>query len=178
MSYELITDRETNNRHEDYRQLNDILFLVVHWWDNKKGMSFDDTVNFLCTNNNKVSAHYVSESGRVARIADDKDVALHAGNWDVNVASIGIENRPEAGSGDFQTLTELIVDIETQIGRSLYIIGHRDVVSRLCPGVYYPRLPELINSVNELKTQRGTAPAPLTEEERADRLSRLQSMKK
>ena len=32
----------------------------------------------------------------------------------MNVASIGVENRPEADSDDFATLAELIVDIETK----------------------------------------------------------------
>ena len=177
MSYELLTNRKTENRHKNYRQVNDMFFLVVHWWDDKKGLSFDSNVNFLCKNNNKVSAHYVSEGGRVAQIAENEDVALHAGNWNMNVASIGVENRPEADSDDFATLAELIVDIETKIGHTLYIIGHRDVVSRLCPGVYYPRIPELINRVNTIKSQRGNAPAPLTEEQRADMLSRLQNIK-
>jgi len=150
MSYELLTNRKTENRHKNYRKVDDIFFLVVHWWDDKKGLSFDSNVNFLCKNNNKVSAHYVSEGGRVAQKAD---------------------------SDDFATLAELIVDIETKIGHTLYIIGHRDVVSRLCPGVYYPRIPELINRVNTIKSQRGNAPAPLTEEQRADMLSRLQNIK-
>jgi len=123
MSYELLTNRKTENRHKNYRQVNDIFFLVVHWWDDKKGLSFDSNVNFLCKNNNKVSAHYVSEGGRVAQIAENEDVALHAGNWNMNVASIGVENRPEADSDDFATLAELIVDIETKIGHTLYIIG-------------------------------------------------------
>ena len=112
MSYELLTNRKTENRHKNYRKVDDIFFLVVHWWDDKKGLSFDSNVNFSCKNNNKVSAHYVSEGGRVAQIAENEDVALHAGNWNMNVASIGVENRPEADSDDFATLAELIVDIE------------------------------------------------------------------
>ena len=85
MSYELLTNRKTENRHKNYRQVNDIFFLVVHWWDDKKGLSFDSNVNFLCKNNNKVSAHYVSEGGRVAQIAENEDVALHAGNWNMTL---------------------------------------------------------------------------------------------
>ena len=45
MSYELLTNRKTENRHKNYRQVNDIFFLVVHWWDDKKGLSFDSNVN-------------------------------------------------------------------------------------------------------------------------------------
>ena len=47
MSYELLTNRKTENRHKNYRQVNDIFFLVVHWWDDKKGLSFDSNVNFF-----------------------------------------------------------------------------------------------------------------------------------
>ena len=73
--------------------------------------------------------------GGRSRSADrrNEDVALHAGNWNMNVASIGVENRPEADSDDFATLAELIVDIETKIGHTLYIIGHRGCRQQVMP---------------------------------------------
>ncbi|MFC7843228.1 N-acetylmuramoyl-L-alanine amidase [Streptomyces sp. NPDC057382] len=42
----------------------------------------------------KVSAHYVvrSSDGRVAQCVRESDIAWHAGNWDYNTRSIGIEH--------------------------------------------------------------------------------------
>ena len=51
----------------------------------------------------------------------------------MNVASIGVENRPEADSDDFATLAELIVDIETKIGHTLYIIGRSGCCQQVMP---------------------------------------------
>ncbi|WP_315242525.1 peptidoglycan recognition family protein [Rothia aeria] len=177
MSYELITTSKTKNRHINYRKLSDVLYGVVHWWGDDKGKSFDETVNFLCNNDRKVSANYVVEAGRVAQIADDQDVALHAGQWEVNEVSIGLENRPDCRSEDLDTLAQLIADIELRLGHSLYLIGHRDIISTSCPGEYYPHLPELIHRVNTIKAGMNNAPAALTAQERADRLAKLQELK-
>ena len=148
MSYELITTSKTKNRHINYRKLSDVLYGVVHWWGDDKGKSFDETVNFLCNNDRKVSANYVVEAGRVAQIADDQDVALHAGQWEVNEVSIGLENRPACRSEHLDTPAHLIADI-----------------------------PELIHRVNTIKAGMNNAPAALTAQERADRLAKLQELK-
>lgn len=54
-------------------------------------MSFQQVLNAF--NNNGTSAHYdVDGSGRVCQYVNDRDTAYHAGNWNANVASIGIEH--------------------------------------------------------------------------------------
>ena len=82
MSYELITTSKTKNRHINYRKLSDVLYGVVHWWGDDKGKSFDETVNFLCNNDRKVSANYVVEAG-VNRVGEPTRLPLrgsgHAG---------------------------------------------------------------------------------------------------
>ncbi|MGW7518030.1 N-acetylmuramoyl-L-alanine amidase [Streptomyces sp. NPDC054796] len=65
-------------------------FVVIHVTQG----SYAGTVQHFQNASAQVSAHYVvrSEDGHVAQMVHDKDVAWHAGNWDYNTRSIGIEH--------------------------------------------------------------------------------------
>ncbi|MFI9626555.1 N-acetylmuramoyl-L-alanine amidase [Streptomyces sp. NPDC052042] len=56
--------------------------------------TFSDTVRIFQNPAKQVSAHYVVRSGDgyVAQCVRERDVAWHAGNWDYNTRSIGIEH--------------------------------------------------------------------------------------
>ncbi|MGW1893750.1 N-acetylmuramoyl-L-alanine amidase [Streptomyces sp. NPDC002004] len=56
--------------------------------------NFDTTLNIFRNPSKKVSAHYVvrSTDGHIAQMVHHTDVAWHAGNWDYNTRSIGIEH--------------------------------------------------------------------------------------
>ena len=56
--------------------------------------TFGDTIDIFQDPARKVSAHYVvrSADGHVAQCVRERDVAWHAGNWDYNTRSIGIEH--------------------------------------------------------------------------------------
>ncbi|MET8502825.1 N-acetylmuramoyl-L-alanine amidase [Streptomyces microflavus] len=63
---------------------------------------FTPTIGIFRDPAKQVSAHYVMRSGdgHVAQCVREQDIAWHAGNWDVNTRSIGIEHegwvdRPE-----------------------------------------------------------------------------------
>ncbi|MEU6083118.1 peptidoglycan recognition family protein [Streptomyces sp. NPDC047108] len=65
-------------------------------------VTFADTIRIFRNRSSRVSAHYVvrSRDGLVAQCVRDKDIGWHAGNWNHNTRSIGIEhegwvNRPE-----------------------------------------------------------------------------------
>ncbi|WP_333761025.1 N-acetylmuramoyl-L-alanine amidase [Streptomyces sp. IBSBF 2390] len=64
--------------------------------------TYADTLSIFRNPQKKVSAHYLvrSSDGHVAQCVHEADVAWHAGNWDYNTRSIGIEHegwvdRPE-----------------------------------------------------------------------------------
>ena len=65
-------------------------FVVIHMTQE----TFADTIGIFRNPRKQVSAHYVVRSvdGRVAQCVRDKDIAWHAGNWDRNTRSIGIEH--------------------------------------------------------------------------------------
>lgn len=138
--------------------------IVIHHWG-VDGQRFEDVCNFLQSSPNS-SAHFVAEAGRCAQLVDIKNVAWHSGNWDANMRSIGIECRPEMSPEDFETVAQVIADLETYYGRSFYINGHLDYFNTECPGRWYSRLKDLIDRVNAIKegkVERGieNVPAPL-----------------
>ncbi|MEU3661089.1 N-acetylmuramoyl-L-alanine amidase [Streptomyces sp. NPDC032940] len=64
--------------------------------------TYADTLSIFGNADKQVSAHYVvrSADGHVAQCVRETDIAWHAGNWDYNTRSIGIEHeawvdRPE-----------------------------------------------------------------------------------
>jgi N-acetyl-anhydromuramyl-L-alanine amidase AmpD len=89
-----------------------------------------------------VSAHYgISEDGEVVQYVDEGNTAHHAGNWDINQRSIGIEH---AGIGEHYVPTEpqlvasarLAVDVCVRYGitpNGLTIRPHRDFRATRCP---------------------------------------------
>ncbi|UBI36703.1 MULTISPECIES: N-acetylmuramoyl-L-alanine amidase [Streptomyces] len=73
-------------------------YLVIHVTQE----TFPDTVKIFQDPKSKVSAHYAvaSADGYTAQFVRERDIAWHAGNWDYNTRSIGIEHegwidRPE-----------------------------------------------------------------------------------
>ncbi|MGW7408909.1 N-acetylmuramoyl-L-alanine amidase [Streptomyces sp. NPDC054833] len=56
--------------------------------------SYTDTLSIFQNPKKEVSAHYVVRSvdGHVAQCVREADVAWHAGNWDYNTRSVGIEH--------------------------------------------------------------------------------------
>lgn len=109
----------------------------------------------------QVSAHYgVGRNQNVDQYVNEADTAYHAGNWPINLNSIGIENVNSTGAPSweiapetFNTLIELVRDIATRhkllplvVGKNLF--GHKDFSQTACPDNLYPRLQELADAVN------------------------------
>lgn len=116
-------------------------YIVIHHWGHE-GQSFSGVVCWLCRMNGDSSAHYVVQGGRVECIVNPNDTAWHAGNWNYNLRTIGIECRPEMTDGDFDTTARLIANLWKLYGKKP-IIGHRDIIPTACPGKYYTRFAEL-----------------------------------
>ena len=63
--------------------------VVVHVTEGK----FWGSISWLRNQHSHASSHYiVSRKGRIVQIVHDSDIAWHAGNWKVNVHSIGVEH--------------------------------------------------------------------------------------
>ncbi|WP_334664463.1 N-acetylmuramoyl-L-alanine amidase [Streptomyces cyaneofuscatus] len=99
---------------------------------------FTPTVGIFRDPAKQVSAHYVVRSGdgHVAQCVRESDIAWHAGNWDVNVRSIGIEHEGWVDRPEFFTdvmyrrsalLTAAICERHGIPKDRAHIIGHHEV---------------------------------------------------
>lgn len=109
-------------------------FIVIHHWGSR-GQKFANVVSWLCQKRARVSAHYVAESGRVARLVPEDRRAWHAGSSSGNDYGIGVECRPEATDGDYATVAALIRDIRSRRG-PLPLKPHRAFTETACPGAW------------------------------------------
>lgn len=135
-NYEYITEHNALNYTEGRGGHHPELIVIHHW--GALGQTFEGVLNWFCANPAcQTSAHYVAEEGKVACIVDPENTAWHAGRWDYNLKTIGIECRPEATPGDYLTVAELIANLWSTYG-VLPLIGHRDVpsVPTGCPGIW------------------------------------------
>lgn len=122
--------------------------IVIHHWG-ADGQSHDGVVDFFTRGpGSGTSAHYVVSGGRITQICHDYDTAYHAGNWQINLRSIGIECRPEASEEDVRTVAELVRRIRSEWG-NLPISVHSDYYPTACPGRYHA----LIDRINQLSQE-------------------------
>lgn len=109
-------------------------FIVIHHWGSR-GQKFGNVVNWLCNPDADVSAHYVAEAGRVARLVPEDRRAWHAGSDHGNDYGIGVECRPEATDEDYATVAALVRSIRSRRG-PLPLRPHRAFTGTACPGVW------------------------------------------
>jgi Negative regulator of beta-lactamase expression len=125
--------------------------IVIHHWGSD-GQSHDGVVDFFTRGpGSGTSAHYVVSGGRITQICHDYDTAYHAGNWQINLRSIGIECRPEASEDDVRTVAELVRRIRSEWG-PLPLTVHSDYYPTACPGRYH----NLIDRINQLSQEEET----------------------
>ena len=93
----------------------------------------------------QASAHYlVSQTGQVAQMVPERDIAWHAGNWAYNETSIGIEHAGYTQLGDFTQaeylasarLSAYLVRKYTIVPDRTHIIGHYQVPDPDHPGEF------------------------------------------
>lgn len=111
-----------------------IEFLAIHHWG-AFGQTHDGVVNFFENGPGNTSAHYVCSAGRTTCLVSPGDVAWHAGSWDANTKSVGLELRPEASEDDYREAAQLIAHLRAQFGKpDLPLRPHRDFTATACPG--------------------------------------------
>jgi N-acetyl-anhydromuramyl-L-alanine amidase AmpD len=82
------------------RDEDDIFLLILH--STSGTGTAEDLRRYFAKGERQVSAHYIVDAaGRQAQSVEPKDIAWHAGNWDINRRSIGIELVGVAGQHQF-----------------------------------------------------------------------------
>ncbi|MFD5573538.1 N-acetylmuramoyl-L-alanine amidase [Streptomyces cadmiisoli] len=122
---------------------------------------YSNTLAVFQNRRRQVSAHYVvrSRDGHVAQCVRESDIAWHAGNWDYNTRSIGIEHEGWVDQPAYFTdalyehsarLTAAICDRHGIPKDGAHIIGHHEVpgTDHTDPGPHWdwPRYLRLVNS--------------------------------
>jgi hypothetical protein len=116
---------------------NQVRYIVIH---DTEG-SYDGTVQWFQNPAAYTSTHYVirSSDGAVTQMVHTKDVAWHAGNWNINSESIGIEHEAVAVDGAawytdamYRSSAKLVRYLAQRYGIPLdrqHIVGHDDVAN-------------------------------------------------
>jgi len=139
-----------------------IEMIVCHWIVGEVAAA--DAVFTKATS--QTSAHYAVGNGVVHQYVQEGNTAWHAGNFDINQKSIGIEHRGgpsiPISEATYETSANLIADICRRYGRQFPLRPHRDFIATACPGTL--DLNKLNNMVtNKLKGNENMTP----EQERA-----------
>ncbi len=126
------------------RGAREIDLIVIHIAEG----SYPGTINWFGDRRSGVSAHYVvGKRGKVAQCVREADIAYHAGNWNYNRRSIGIEHSGFASSrkafrGKYETSARLSAYLSRRYNIPVnkdHIVLHRNVpgVSKSCPGPHF-----------------------------------------
>ena len=118
---------------------NPVNAVVVHY----TGTNASAHNNLLYFSRNKVgaSAHYfIDKDGTLCQSVSESDTAWHAGNWQTNQHSVGIEcvsAGEDFTEAQVATLGELVRDLMARYGiPEGSVIRHYDVTGKLCPAPY------------------------------------------
>jgi hypothetical protein len=125
------------NRAHDYP----VDMIIIHDIEGSYGSAIQDfqTPGFAA------SAHYVvSFGGDITQMVREKDIAWHAGNWDYNTRSIGIEHEGFAAynlytTAEYNASAALAASICSRWGVPMdrtHVIGHYQVPDPNNPGLY------------------------------------------
>lgn len=106
--------------------------------------TFEVATQIFTNSSRQVSAHYlIRKDGFVRGFVNENDTAWHAGEWDVNLRSIGIEHVDDGDYDDVIRTPEqyaksgaLVRDICTRYNLPIdrvHIVGHREVHATACP---------------------------------------------
>lgn len=138
MTYDYHTELTSPN--QSGRRTSKITSITIHWWGDPK--HYGDAPNdgdakrvaqYLCRKGGTSSANYVVTANEVWCIVDPDNIAWHAGNFQVNKVSIGIECDADTQAGAYQTVAELIAELRKEYG-NLPLYPHRKWQATQCPG--------------------------------------------
>lgn len=124
---------------ESNRKSSDIDTLVIHYTGND-GDTAENNGNYFKNNVVETSAHYFVDDTTVVRSVADKNIAWHAGDWDINCRSIGIEIAGSTSECKGKTLENVIL-LTQRLMRKYNIkkdrvIRHYDANGKICPGFW------------------------------------------
>lgn len=115
--------------------------IVMHYTGGNNDTARDNGRYFTGANR-KSSAHYFVDETTVVQSVPDMDTAWHAGNWDMNCRSIGVEMCSKKDSKGNYYIPDSTVKRAAELVRELMVkydvpitgvIRHYDVTGKKCP---------------------------------------------
>ncbi len=108
------------NYNEDSRRENNINYVVIHTTGITESFDEGSVKNSFNSSSHLASAHYmITRTGKVIQFVRDRDVAWHAGNYDYNLRSIGIEHEGYANDPNVYTKYPAMADASAKLVRWL-----------------------------------------------------------
>lgn len=150
-------------------KLNSVKDIVIHWVGNAGSSALGNRNYFESLKSKGIyaSAHYIiGLNGEIINCIPENEMAYHAGNWNVNCNSIGIENCHPDWSGKFNgatynSLIELIVDICKKYGLNQNNIKrHYDITGKVCPKYYVEHQDAFEQLKTDVAAKLGTTYTP------------------
>src|SRR2546427_3220210 len=121
------------------RDGNAITLIVDHW----TVVMFEAAIRRFLTPGSALSAHYViGQDGRIAQLVSEDDTAYHAGKYDVNLRSIGIEHEAGPVMAPTDALSAASAHLHAEIASrhslalqvDTTVLPHHAIVPTECPG--------------------------------------------
>lgn len=137
--------------------------IVIHWMDGTLASTdavFQDTTR-------QTSAHYGIEDGTIHQYVQESDTAWHAGNWAMNLRSIGIEHSAQPGrdasAATLENSAQLIAQIAKEYNIPLdrqHVLKHSEVpyATQCCGTINVDALVARANQINGSSTSNVSAP--------------------
>lgn len=154
------------NNFESGRGGKTISQIVLHWIVGTLGAA-DATFN---DGRRRASAHYGIGGQQIHQYVREQDTAYHAGNFDVNQRSIGIEHEggPELAISEetYQTSAKLVADIAERNDIPLdreHVRMHREISATQCPGTL--DIDRVIREARAILQQASEPMATITQKE-------------
>lgn len=142
-----------------------IEYLVIHWVGNANTSAINNRnyfENLRITKRLQASAHYiVGLNGEIIQCIPDNEVAFHAGNYNMNRKSIGIENCHPDWTGKFNESTyEALIELciwlcKKHNIKADKIIRHYDATKKVCPKYYVEHQAEWEGFKNRIREKLG-----------------------
>lgn len=115
--------------------------VVMHHTDG----SYQSAINYFAApgrGSSGTSAHFViARTGEVTQIVPLNNIAWHAGNWDENVKSIGIEHEQSQVNGQWQDWPDALLNASAELlawlkgqMHTFNVYPHKNFTSTTCPG--------------------------------------------
>ena len=115
--------------------------IVLHYTGGD-GDTAENNGNYFQGKDRKASAHYFVDEDSIVQSVRDTDIAWHAGDWDMNCRSIGIEMCSRKYANGKYYIPEKTVENAVKLTKELMekygigvdgVIRHYDVTKKACP---------------------------------------------